>query len=417
MMKNEKEILSILKDEQKSKEFFETLTGDDVRRYLIYINSKARNIPYEENQIYTGNMYTGGGLISPNNDIQNRFFDKIADALKNMKDNRCRGVALHYLINELHLFDDGNGRTGRCILELFTNPEFNFENNDNFSHNDGEYKHISTEDFEEQNGIKPYLTALTLPSFLVYKRLMENKLFQNDLPSDLTNVSTYTVKPFSEGNTDLIYINENIRQSFSDEEIKQINQALCDNNELEPYSVSGLTMMVMQHFIGDKTEVHGGEYNGIQYLIDKDECPDDARKIFKNWSKEDYIRAVQIYGIIKESMLEAMLDIFEHPENFKMEDGTTFAEVLSEDKGKQFDYPIEYAKELSNTAYADFTNTRIERSISNLEENLKGKNGILSTKELGKQVAEELSDVELTDNVQKQMNVQEMQLVENENQK
>lgn len=416
-MNNEKEILSILKDEQKSKEFFETLTGDDVRRYLIYINSKARNIPYEENQIYTGNVYTGGGLMSPNNDIQNRFFDKIADALKNMKDNRCRGVALHYLINELHLFDDGNGRTGRCILELFTNPEFSFENNDNFSHNDGEHNHISTVDFEEQNGIKPYLTALTFPSFLVYKKLMENKLFQNDLPNDLAIVNTYTANPFSEENTDLIYIDENIRQSLSDGEIKQINQALCDNNELETYSVSGLTMMVMQHFLGDKTEAYGGEFNGVQYLIDKDERLDDAKKIFKNWSKEDYIRAVNIYGIIKESMLEAMLDIFEHPENFKMKDGTTFADVLSEDKGQQFDYPIKYTIELSNTAYTDFGNTRIESSISNLEENLRGNNGISSTEKLGKQVVEELSDVELTDNVQQQMNVQERQLAENENQK
>ena len=416
-MNNEKEIISILKDEQKSKEFFETLTGDDVRRYLIYINSKARNIPYEENQIYTGNVYTGGGLMSPNNDIQNRFFDKIADALKNMKDNRCRGVALHYLINELHLFDDGNGRTGRCILELFTNPEFSFENNDNFSHNDGEHNHISTVDFEEQNGIKPYLTALTFPSFLVYKKLKENKLFPDDLPNDLAIVNTYTANPFSEENTDLIYIDENIRQSLSDGEIKQINQALCDNNELETYSVSGLTMMVMQHFLGDKTETYGGEFNGVQYLIDKDERLDDAKKIFKNWSKEDYIRAVKIYGTIKESMLEAMLDIFEHPENFKMKDGTTFADILSEDKGQQFDYPIKYAIELSNTAYTDFENTRIESSISNLKENLKGKNGISSTKELGKQVVEELSDVGLIDSVQQQINVQERQLDENENQK
>ena len=39
---------------------------------------------------------------------------------------------LHYLVNELHLFTDGNGRTGRCIFELLTNPEFSFEKNNNF---------------------------------------------------------------------------------------------------------------------------------------------------------------------------------------------------------------------------------------------------------------------------------------------
>ncbi len=416
-MDKKNEILAILRDEQKSKEFLESLTGDDVRKYLIYINSKARNIPYEENQIYTGNVYTGGGLITPNNDIQNRFFDKIADSLKNMKDNRNRGVALHYLINELHLFEDGNGRSGRCIFELFTNPEFSFENDDNFSHNNGEHNHISTVDFEKQNGIKSYLTALTFPSFLVYKKLMNDQLIPNDLPSDLAIVNTYTANPFSEENTDLIYIDENIRQSLSDEEIKQINQALCDNNELESYSVSGLTMMVMQHFIGEKTEIYGGEFSGVQYLIDKDERPDDAKKILKKWSKEDYIRAVRISDIIKESMLEAMLDIFEHPENFKMEDGTTFAEILSKDKGEQFDYPIQCAMELSKTAYTNFENTRLESSISNLKENFRETSSIVGTKKLGMQVVDELLDVEFTDNVQQQMSAQERKISENENQK
>ena len=311
-MNNEKEILSILKDEQKSKKFFETLTGADVRRYLIYINSKARNIPYEENQIYTGNVYAGT-LITPNNDIQNRFFDKIADALKNMKDNRCRGVALHYLINELHLFEDGNGRSGRCIFELLTNPEFSFENDDNFSHNNGEYiwnRRLIIN--KKQNGIKPYLTALTFPSFLVYKKLLNEQLIPNDLPSNFAIVNTYTANPLSEENTDLIYIDENIRKSLSDEEIKQINKALCDNNDLEIYSVSGLTMMIMQHVLGEKNEIYGENHSGVQYLIDKDEYLDDAKKLFKNWSKEDYIKSIDVANTIKASMLEAMLDIFEH---------------------------------------------------------------------------------------------------------
>lgn len=415
-MDKENEILAILRDEQKSKEFFKSLTGEDVKKYLIYINSKARNIPYEENQIYPGNVYAGT-LITPNNDIQNRFFDKIADALKNMKDNRSRGVALHYLINELHLFEDGNGRSGRCIFELLTNPEFSFENDDNFSHNNGEYNHISTVDFEKQNGIKPYLTALTFPSFLVYKKLLNEQLIPNDLPSNFAIVNTYTANPLSEENTDLIYIDENIRKSLSDEEIKQINKALCDNNDLEIYSVSGLTMMIMQHVLGEKNEIYGENHSGVQYLIDKDEYLDDAKKLFKNWSKEDYIKSIDVANTIKASMLEAMLDIFEHPENFKMEDGTTFAEILSEDKGEQFDYRIQYSMELSKAAYTDFENTRVGSIISNLEENLRRKNEILSTKELGTQVVDELSDVELTDNVQQQIATQERQLIESENQK
>ena len=108
----EKEILEILKDEQKTDEFLATLTGEDVKKLLTYINSKVRNIPNEENDVYNGYMVVGA-LISPKNDIQNRCFEKIAESLKNIKGNRNRATLLHYLVNELHLFTDGNGRCAR----------------------------------------------------------------------------------------------------------------------------------------------------------------------------------------------------------------------------------------------------------------------------------------------------------------
>ncbi|MFR2450915.1 MAG: hypothetical protein ACLS9A_05950 [Clostridia bacterium] len=85
----EKEILEILKDEQKTDEFLATLTGEDVKKLLTYINSKVRNIPNEENDVYNGYMVVGA-LISPKNDIQNRCFEKIAESLKNIKGNRNR---------------------------------------------------------------------------------------------------------------------------------------------------------------------------------------------------------------------------------------------------------------------------------------------------------------------------------------
>lgn len=77
----EKEILEILKDEQKTDEFLATLTGEDVKKLLTYINSKVRNIPNEENDVYNGYMVVGA-LISPKNDIQNRCFEKYSGISK-----------------------------------------------------------------------------------------------------------------------------------------------------------------------------------------------------------------------------------------------------------------------------------------------------------------------------------------------
>ena len=47
----EDEVLEILKDDSRIDEFLSSLTGDDLKKYLIYVNSKVRNVPYAKNEI------------------------------------------------------------------------------------------------------------------------------------------------------------------------------------------------------------------------------------------------------------------------------------------------------------------------------------------------------------------------------
>lgn len=245
----EKEILEILKDEQKTDEFLATLTGKDVKKLLTYINSKVRNIPNEENDVYNGYMVVGA-LISPKNDIQNRCFEKIAESLKNIKGNRNRATLLHYLVNELHLFTDGNGRTGRCIFELLTNPEFSFEKNNNFRHTRKEASRadgdIGTNEFESNMHVKNYQKALAYASFLVYKSLMKNNLFSKGVLGKCIYVASDVELLENEYDGSKVFIPEDIRIKLSEKQLEDIDVALCDNNDTELYSTAGLTMAVMQ---------------------------------------------------------------------------------------------------------------------------------------------------------------------------
>lgn len=45
---SEEKILKTLKDDNKLEEFLNTLNGEDIKKYLIYINSRVRNISIDE---------------------------------------------------------------------------------------------------------------------------------------------------------------------------------------------------------------------------------------------------------------------------------------------------------------------------------------------------------------------------------
>ena len=400
---SEEEILLMLKDEQKTDEFLSTLTGEDIKKLLIYINSRVRNIQIEENDIYRGTMYAGE-LISPNNDIQDRYFEKIASSLKKIEGNRNRATMLHYLVNKLHLFEDGNGRTGRCIFELFTNPEFSFEKNENFTHK-LENK-VGTPVFEENNGIKFFEEAFMYTSYLTYKALCENGVISQSSKC----VSSQTIpKQGTDGLQyhDSLFIENSIKEALSTEQIQNIGLALCDNNDL--LSVSGLTMMIMQEIKGKKINYEKfeslSEYTVCEFWIDLDN--EQSKKTFEGWSKEDYLRAVQIANIIKETMLDAMLDIFEHPDHFTINNSVTIADILSKNLGENDRYLIETAEELYKNCNVNFNGTRIKSNIDLMKEVLRqdisdySKHTIQEIKPLVEQVMPEISDPIIEDETEK----------------
>lgn len=407
----EKEILEILKDEQKTDEFLATLTGEDVKKLLTYINSKVRNIPNEENDVYNGYMVVGA-LISPKNDIQNRCFEKIAESLKNIKGNRNRATLLHYLVNELHLFTDGNGRTGRCIFELLTNPEFSFEKNNNFRHTRKEASRadgdIGTNEFESNMHVKNYQKALAYASFLVYKSLLKNNLFSKGVLGKCIYVASDVELLENEYDGSKIFIPEDIRIKLSEKQLEDIDVALCDNNDTELYSTAGLTMAVMQSLkestIKEKKFEPVPDYTVCDICVGQDECYlEESKKTFDSWTKEDYLRAVKVADYIKEAKLDAMIDIFEHPENFIVEGIGTIADILSGDTYEGVEYPLEIMAKLQQNCKTNFDGTRMQKSIELLEKTLQqnieevSKGNIQSVESLACQVVPEMEAVKDVD--------------------
>ena len=138
--------------------------------------------------------------------------------------------------------------------------------------------------------------------------------------------------------------------------------------------------------------------------VGQDECYlEESKKTFDSWTKEDYLRAVKVADYIKEAKLDAMIDIFEHPENFIVEGIGTIADILSGDIYEGVEYQLEIMAKLQQNCKTNFDGTRMQKSIELLEKTLQqnieevSKGNIQSVESLVRQVVPEMEDVKDVD--------------------
>ena len=372
----EDEVLEILKDDSRIDEFLSSLTGDDLKKYLIYVNSKVRNVPYAKNEICSQTM-VAGSLVSPNNEIQNRYFDKMANALSNVQGRKNKATMMYYLINELHLFEDGNGRTSRAVFEMLNNRDFSFENNDNFAHTAceiiGETAKVNNEDYTKKIIVMTDAGAL--------------------LETSLNDDSTTLNNP--------VYIPDEINQQLSQAQIEQIQNALADNNGAL-VTTSGLTMLTMLLKNESTKDIKDFSYaDGQMFSFPLDNNNDDKDRILGKWQKEDFFKAINIANLLKENMLDMIVDFFEYPENFIVEGQLNMREALttkSEIIDEQ-DYTV--LETLQKTASLDINGTQtaknMEQLVSLLQQMSIQNDSVINCENIGKQVIIEMSDVTLED--------------------
>ncbi len=378
-------------NDEEHEEFIKGLNEENLQNLLLLTNSKARNIP--ENNIEMGELMTAGDLISPKKEIQKNIINDLAESLKNIQGRKNKATLMYHIINQLHLFDDGNGRTSRAIFEMFSNEKFDFFNNDSFIHNEkNKYSSSNNYNFENTNSIIGAQDMGSIASFFLYKSLLENGLINN-----IKTKNIYTNECIKGGNT----ISDNSINVNDDVDVKDldyINRALCDNNER--YSVAGLTMLIMDKLKGYKEDEK--EYNLYEYRIDVSMNSTESGERFSNWSANDYSMAVKIADILKKDMLELMIDIFEHPENFKYDGNINICDLVTNYNGDNEFY--ETFEELFNKGQANLEGTRTSKNIQKLMQiiNKEDRQGIIDVQSLGKQTINELSDAVLEDETEKQ---------------
>lgn len=431
----EEEILSRLKDEQKTEEFLSTLTGEDVKRLLLYVNSRVRNIPIEENRFCEETM-CAGGLVSPDNEIQSRYFEKIADALKNVKGKKDKATMMFYLINELHLFEDGNGRTSRAIFEMLTNKDFYFENNDTLVHDENDYAKADHNEFQKNNSIEGSLCAEQCSNCFLYKALIKSGIIPNEefykkkiiITTDADELLEHNMNDMTSENNNPVFVSENVKQQISSKQYTQIQNSLADNNGTL-ITTSGMALLLVSienEKIGKISNYEFAEGEAISLPADRESGTGEEH--LSRFEKEDYLKTVDVANILKEGMLDIIVDFFEHPNNFRLNETTTMKEVLTNgsvdkttiDLLKLKEKPdllenYEISRAINRNGTINITGTRTEKTMQVLaqymEQNKSRNNNFIEISYIGKQVISEISDPIIEDETEKhvQMDLKKMQ--------
>ncbi len=427
MKYSEEEVLTMLKDEKKHDEFFSSLTGEDVKKILLYVNSRVRNIPVDENKFCEETM-CAGGLVSPDNEIQNRYFEKISNALKNVKVKKDRATMMYYLINELHLFEDGNGRTSRAIFEIINNPNFSFDNNDLLMHDDKfNAAKIDSGEFERSNNIEGSETAEICSNCFLYKALIKSGIIPNTefytkkaiVTTDAATLLEPNMNEMTSSNNNPVFVPDNVIKQISSIQYSQIQNSLANNNG-NTITTSGMALLlasIRSGKLGDLTKYEFGEEKGLSLPADREN--ETAQEHLSQFDKEDYFKIIETANNLKEGMLDTILDFFEKPNNFKFNDATTIREILTRgnlyestvdvlklQKAINFTEDYEVSMAISKGGIIDITGTRTEKTmqvLSNyIENNIVKNENIVEVSDIGKQVISEMSDPSIEDETQKQ---------------
>jgi Fic family protein len=122
-------LLEILSDPEKKEKFFQKIPFKTFERLLVQINGILRQKPLEERKIDGQNVNISSRshieYIPPSPEIKEELLKESFESLKNIKPEN-RALAIFYLLQAIHPFSDGNGRTGRFLYHLLS--EINIDN-------------------------------------------------------------------------------------------------------------------------------------------------------------------------------------------------------------------------------------------------------------------------------------------------
>ncbi len=285
-------LLDDLSDLTTKNKMIEELDYEKFKKFLILVNGVLREIPKSDRKI-SENMSVGL-YMAPSLTVQEKVLKNTFEAIKTMSSNQLRAQLLYYVINDLHLFSDGNGRTARLFYNMLNEDSFTIYNHiEDIKWHD--QKSMSNIDFTKEKGIDS-ITEVNKKAIVTLKKdlLINNKIIN---PNN-KQIKLSLVKG--------LYIKDEIKKDLTDSELKQLFRFSKDRESNETTSaLAFLSIISKKDNIGDW--ISKAENNSKKDTLLKDvflmEPTIKNNKLMNSWNIEDYRLLFARKDEYKEKML------------------------------------------------------------------------------------------------------------------
>ena len=113
---------------EQSKEFLDSLSCNDFKRWVGFVNGVERGIPRSERgQVSDSHVRSENPLMGteveyrpPHKDFRDKLLKMAFEKAQSVDDPEIAGLTLGLSINAIHYFEDGNGRTARMAYSLLS---------------------------------------------------------------------------------------------------------------------------------------------------------------------------------------------------------------------------------------------------------------------------------------------------------
>lgn len=298
--------------------------NDDAIKVLIDTNRKVMNIADDGHGFHvakTGNSrMQAPPLIAPKKETQDRVFNYAINALQGIEVPRYRAVAAYYMINLLHLFRDGNGRTARVIFGKICGlgDDVDLSEKGISARFEEENRLVSAKKFDEL-AMFALLNDVKYNDDEIYAALWRRqKSILSDKNSIMSSIFALAVigGAFNYKTAQQALEQYDGYRQLKDEEKTRVCYAFIDHNT-GPVTISGLAALQLYTEKDERDPFLSRVKRGDgEWIIDinNGECA--------AWSAKDFLRYAEIAEKIRESLLMLEVDIFAKPNNFKIDDYT-----------------------------------------------------------------------------------------------
>lgn len=312
-------VQNLLMDSEK----LEGVSFDGYKDFLIRLNGIARDIPIQK-RTFDGQGVQLKGFMSeafpPRDENKEELLEYSYNKIGSIKNKGDEAYMLASVVNAVHLFEDGNGRTSRILYTLLSSPtKEEFKNQLKLA--------LSTDGRYDTHDINPGLINYDIEELVLKNHHWEFRDTKDGEKVSFKIGEVNTLVTIDDYDENFSYNEEKIEES--EEEAKKLVELFDKNN---PYLVTAVCEVLNKKDLLQSVLLKQGS---DAYVVKERISP---RKMQSVLEKEDWENIFSKFYELDCEQVKILVDMFVEPEGYKsVNKNTPLRDIFIEKINKEFE--------------------------------------------------------------------------------